>query len=109
MHHGTANAVCLPAVMEFNAQRQPGLYRRVGVAAGLDVLKSGETEADRRTIAFVRGLIRETGLGDGLSAFGVKEEQLDALSEQAFADPCHKTNPVPVMREDLRALYTALM
>src|SRR5207249_2808034 len=32
MHHGTANAVCLPAVMEFNAQRKPGLYRRVGVA-----------------------------------------------------------------------------
>jgi alcohol dehydrogenase class IV len=28
MHHGTANAVCLSAVMEFNAQRKPGLYRR---------------------------------------------------------------------------------
>lgn len=109
MHHGTANAVCLPAVMEFNSQRQPGLYRRVGVAAGLDVLKAGETEADRRTVAFVRGLIREVGLGDGLAAFGVKEEQLDALSEQAFADPCHLTNPVPVTREELRALYAASM
>ena len=109
MHHGTANAVCLPAVMDFNAQRKPGLYRRVGVAAGLDVLKAGETEADRRTIAFVRGLTREIGLGDGLRAFGVKEEQLDALAEQAFADPCHQTNPVPVTREDLRALYEASM
>jgi alcohol dehydrogenase class IV len=109
MHHGTANAVCLPAVMEFNAQRKPGLYRRVGVAAGLDVLKAGDPEADRRTIGFVRGLIREAGLGDGLRAFGVKDSQLDELAEQAFADPCHATNPVPVTREDLRALYAASM
>ena len=109
MHHGTANAVCLPAVMEFNAQRRPGLYRRVGIAAGLDVVKAGEPEADRRSIGFLRGLIREVGLGDGLSAFGVKEADLDALSEQAFADGCHQTNPVSVTRADLRALYVASM
>ena len=109
MHHGTANAVCLPAVMEFNAQHKPGLYRRVGVAAGLDVLKAGEPEADRRTIGFVRGLIREVGLGDGLRALGVNDSQLDELADQAFADPCHATNPVPVTREDLRALYVASM
>jgi lactaldehyde reductase len=109
MHHGTANAVCLPTVMEFNAQRKPGLYRRVGIAAGLDVLKAGDPEADRRTIAFLRGLIREVGLGDGLGAFGVKVSDLDALSEQAFDDACHQTNPVPVTRADLRALYEAAM
>ncbi|MEY2408785.1 MAG: hypothetical protein QOF48_1455 [Verrucomicrobiota bacterium] len=109
MHHGTANALCLPAVMEFNAQRKPGLYRRVGIAAGLDVLKSGETEADRRTIAFIRGLIREMGLGEGLGSFGVTEKDLEALSEQAFEDSCHHTNPVPVTRADLRALYEAAL
>ena len=109
MHHGTANAVCLPAVMEFNAQRKPGIYRRVGVAAGLDVLKAGEAEADRRTIGFVRGLVRELGLGEGLRAFGVNDSQLDALAEQAFADSCHATNPVPVTQADLRALYVASM
>ena len=109
MHHGTANAVCLSAVMEFNAQRKPGLYRRVGIAAGLDVVKAGETEADRRTIAFVKNLVREVGLGDGLGMFGVEEKHLDALSEQAFADACHQTNPVPVTRADLRALYESAM
>lgn len=109
LHHGTANAVCLPHVMEFNAQRKPGLYRRVGLAAGLDVVKAGDPEADRRTIQFTRRLIRELGLGDGLRAFGVQESHLDALVEQAVADPCHQTNPVPVTREDLRALYLAAM
>ena len=28
----TSNALTLPVVMEFNAARKPGLYRRVGVA-----------------------------------------------------------------------------
>jgi alcohol dehydrogenase class IV len=81
----------------------------VGVAAGLDVLKAGDTEADRRTIQFLRVLIRELGLGDGLRAFGVQESHFDALVEQAFADACHQTNPVPVTREDLRALYAAAL
>ena len=30
MHHGTANAICLPHVMDFNSKHKPGLYRRVG-------------------------------------------------------------------------------
>src|SRR4026207_781142 len=39
MHHGTANAICLPHVMQFNARHKPGLYRRIGLACGLEVLK----------------------------------------------------------------------
>src|ERR1051325_8391032 len=48
MHHGTANAVCLPHVMQFNSQRKPGLYRRVGFACGLDVMKVPDEVADFR-------------------------------------------------------------
>ena len=109
MHHGTANAVCLPFVMEFNAKRKPGLYRRVGVACELDVMKAKPEGADRVTIDFVRQLIIELGLKMGLCSYGVNESQLDALSEQAFADGCHLTNPVPVTREDLKALYQAAL
>jgi 4-hydroxybutyrate dehydrogenase len=109
MHHGTANAVCLPHVMKFNAQRKPGLYRRVGLACALDVLRTTPAEADTRTIDFVRNLLKEIGLSQGLSAFGVKESQIEALANQAFADPCHATNPAPVTRDDLRALYCAAL
>src|SRR5207249_11239410 len=50
LHHGTANALCLAAVMQFNAARKSGLYRRVGLACGLDVVGCGDAEADARTI-----------------------------------------------------------
>src|SRR4030095_11594405 len=50
LHHGLANALCLVAGMKFCAARKPVLYRRVGIACGLDVMKSSEAEADERTI-----------------------------------------------------------
>ena len=109
MHHGTANAMCLPFVMEFNAQRKPGLYRRVGMACHLDVLDRSDAEADRLTIEFLRAFIEKLGLPLGLRRCGVRDEQIDALTDQAFADSCHATNPVAVTAEDLRNLYLAAL
>jgi alcohol dehydrogenase class IV len=105
LHHGTANALCLPAVMKFNARRKPGLYRRVGLACRLDVVKAADGDADARTIEFVEQFAGALGLRGRLRDYGVKEAQFDALADQAIQDGCHATNPVPVTREDLKALY----
>jgi len=99
LHHGLANALCLTAVMEFNAARKPGVYARVGQAMGI------QAADDAKTVLAVRSLLAEIGLATGLRAHGVSESQLDALVDQAFADPCHRTNPVPVTRDDLYRLY----
>src|ERR1700722_2087358 len=99
LHHGTANALCTPFVMKFNAERKLGVYRRAGIALGLN------NPDDAATIEHVSNLFREIGLAPGLRAYGVQESQLDAMSEQAFEDTCHQTNPVKVTRDDLRSLY----
>jgi 4-hydroxybutyrate dehydrogenase len=99
LHHGTANALCTPFVMKFNAERAPGLYRRVGIAFGLS------HPEDAATIEHISGLFREIGLAPGLRAYGVEESQLEAMSDQAFEDTCHQTNPVSVTRNDLLSLY----
>ncbi len=109
MHHGTANAVCLPHVMHFNAQRKPGLYRRIGQVCGLDVLRVPPEVADFRTIEFIKKFIADLGLKPALHHYGLKETQFDALAEQAFADACHLTNPVPVNRDDLKTIYRAAL
>jgi alcohol dehydrogenase class IV len=109
MHHGTANAICLPHVMEFNAARKPGLYARVGITCGLDIMKATPEAADRKTIDFIKKFIADLGLGNGLRSYGVKETNIDALATQAFADSCHVTNPVPVNQDDLRKLYEAAL
>lgn len=103
LHHGLANAICLPHVMDFNAERKPGVYHRIGISLGL------EKTDDRAVTAAVRALFAEIGLNTGLRAHGVNESHLDALTAQAFEDTCHRTNPVPVTREDLRNLYESAL
>jgi len=109
MHHGLANALCLVAGMKFCAARKPGLYRRVGVACDLEVMKCTDAEADQRTIAFIADFLASLGLNAKLREHGVKNEQLEALVAQAFEDPCHKTNAVPVTSNDLRKLYEEVL
>ena len=105
MHHGLANALCLVAVMNFNARRRPGLYRRVGIACGLDVVRCTNGEADCQTVGFVSQFLTDLGLKSKLREHGVRADQLDELASQAWDDPCHKTNAVPVTQADLRDLY----
>jgi alcohol dehydrogenase class IV len=109
MHHGAATAVCLPHVMHFNAQRKPGMYRRVGQACGLEVANVPAEVADFRTVEFIRKFITDLGVKPGLHHYGVRETQMDLLAARAFADASHLTNPVPVNSEDLKSLYRAAL
>jgi alcohol dehydrogenase class IV len=109
LHHGLANALCLVAGMKLCAARKPGLYRRVGIACGLSVMECSDSESDQRTIQFISEFLARLGLASRLRDHGVKPEQLDALVGQAFEDPCHKTNAVPVTRDDLRKLYEEVL
>jgi len=109
MHHGLANALCLVAGMKFCAARKPGLYRRVGIACGLDLNRVSASEADQATIGFMSDFLSGLGLNTRLREHGVTEAHLEALVTQALEDPCHKTNAVPVTREDLRDLYREVL
>ena len=105
VHHGTANAICLPHVMRFNARLKPGVYQRIGIACGLDVVSCPDTEADEQTIHFIDDFIRRCGMPPSLEEVGAEEQHIEALADQAWLDPCHQTNPVPVTREDLKELF----
>ena len=105
VHHGTANAICLPHVMRFNSRLKPGVYQRIGIACGLDVVSCSDTEADEQTIHFTDDFIRRCGMPPSLEEVGAEEQHIEALADQAWLDPCHQTNPVPVKREDLKELF----
>jgi 4-hydroxybutyrate dehydrogenase len=109
LHHGLANALCLVAGMKFCAAARPGLYRRVGIACDLDVLKCSGAEADQRTIEFLGGFLAGLGLNTRLREHGVTADHLDRLVAQAVEDPCHKTNIVPVTADDFRRLYQEVL
>jgi len=109
MHHGLANALCLVAGMRLCAARKPGLYRQVGLACGLDMVRASDADADQATVEFIRTFLVGLGLDQRLSQHGVRFEQLGALVTQAVEDPCHRTNAVPVTADDFRTLYREVM
>jgi 4-hydroxybutyrate dehydrogenase len=105
LHHGTLNAVFLPAVIRFNAaagsvQRERRL-QRMAQAVGLD----GSADLAEAVTA----LNARLGLPDGLASMGVTPDLFDRIIDGALADHCHKTNPRLATREDYRAMLEASM
>jgi alcohol dehydrogenase class IV len=96
LHHGLANALCLPAVVAFNAETVPERVERVAQIFGV---------RGAALPAAIRQLRADLSLPAGLSAEGVTEADLDKLADLAFADACHGSNPRPCSRDDLRRLY----
>jgi alcohol dehydrogenase class IV len=105
MHHGLANALCLPAVLDFNRAAVPEKLAQVARLLGV----RGD---DDETLAFecagaVRALRQRTGLPAGLGEAGVPENALERLADLAFEDVCHQENPRACTREELLKLYQA--
>ncbi len=109
LHHGTLNAMFLPAVILFNApaeaiqneQRLQRLAHAIGIGS-CDVKGTELAEA-------VRALNARLGLPSGLRAMGVTEDLFERVIDGAMADHCHKTNPRIATRDDYRAMLQTSM
>ena len=109
LHHGTLNAMFLPAVVLFNApaesmQKEQRL-QRLAHAIGLP-----GCDAEGRALAdAIRALNARLGLPSGLAAMGVTPDLFERVIDGAMADHCHKTNPRIATRDDYRAMLEASM
>ena len=104
--HGRLNAIVLPAVIEANSAGCMAQYARLARAAGFS--GAADTVAVRGLKNGLLRLRRELELPAdlaraGLSPAAVKRAE-DQLVAAALADPCSKSNPVPVTDAYLRHL-----
>lgn len=107
--HGIANAIILPTVMEYNADATGEKYRDIAKAMGVKNVDDMSL-ADVRTAAVnaVKRLSKAVGIPTTLKGI-VKEEDLDFLSESAYADACRPGNPKDTSVADIKALYKSLL
>ncbi len=103
LHHGTLNAVFLPAVIRFNAQtdsmQKEQRLQRMAEAMGLG--SAGDVAEA------VRDMSARLGLPPGLRAMGVEASLFERVIEGALADHCHKTNPRLASPENYREMLDA--
>ena len=105
LHHGTLNAMFLPAVIRFNAQAESmQKERRLERMAGAMGLGGGGDVP-----AAVRAMNQRLGLPAGLAQMGVQADWFDAIIEGAMADHCHKTNPRIATPDEYRAILSDSM
>ncbi|MDR5823055.1 iron-containing alcohol dehydrogenase [Caballeronia sp. LZ043] len=101
LHHGTLNAIFLPAVIAFNrsapTMQDEGKLERLAQAMGLT---SGDQVGDA-----VREMTATLGLPRGLAELGVTRDLYPRIIAGALKDHSHKTNP----REASEADYTAIL
>ena len=109
LHHGTLNAMFLPAVVRFNAaaesmQREKRLHR---IAQAIGVGHCGSE--GHEVAAALTAMNARLGLPSGLAAMGVKRDMFERVIDGAMADHCHLSNPRIATREDYRAMLEASM
>ncbi len=109
LHHGTLNAMFLPAVVMFNASaqsmRENRRLQRIAHAIGVAACDPQGTEL----AAAIRALNSRLGLPAGLAAMGVTRDLFERVIDGAMADHCHQTNPRIATRDDYRAMLEASM
>lgn len=105
--HGVANAIFLPAGLDFLRPACEEKLQDVAVALGEDVAGLPAGEAAVRGVEAVRSLLRAVELPATLRAFGLDPAELDipTLVEDAMKSRNITNNPRPVTRRDLAELY----
>ena len=99
-HHGTTNAVCMPAVLAFNADAIRGRFDQAAAYLGIDGGFDGFCE-------FVQQFNDSFAIPRTLTEMGVSANRLDDLVAMALEDPSCGGNPIELTADGLRGLFRA--
>ena len=99
LHHGTLNAVLLPAVLRFNEPSAPEKYAEIRKVLGL--------APDADLAAWIAGYVQRLGLPGSLSQMQVPRSVIPAIAEAAVKDHSTASNPRPANAADYAAMLEA--
>jgi alcohol dehydrogenase class IV len=108
IHHGLANALLMAPALAWQldaraADFTPDLkarYRRL-----VRLFPGREADEYGALPDAVAEFRRNVGIRDTLEGAGLRAADVPALAAEAYADPCHRSNPIPVSEADLGAVY----
>ncbi len=105
VHHGTANALFLPYVMDFNLPAAPERFARIARALGADVDGLSVEAAAEAAAAAVHELARATGVPRSMTELDLPVDNLETLAKDALVQADLPGNPREASYDDILALY----
>ena len=106
--HGVACAMMRPIVMEYNQEYTGEKYREIARAMGVKgVDEMTAAEYRKAAVDAVKQLSKDVGIPQKNEK--VRQEDLDTLAADAYADACRPGNPRDTSIEELKELYRKIM
>jgi alcohol dehydrogenase class IV len=95
-----------PSAFRFTAPASPERHLEGAAYLGADVRDVKPQEAGELLATHLIGMMRQTGMPNGISGVGYREQDIPALAQGAIAqERLLKNSPIPVRKQDLEALY----
>ena len=101
-HHGTTNAVCMPAVLQFNASAIRERFDMVAAYLDIDGGFDGFCQ-------FVSDFNKGFAIPENLRQLGVESPDVESLVKAALRDPSVGGNPVPMTFDNTLALLEMIL
>jgi 1,3-propanediol dehydrogenase/alcohol dehydrogenase len=106
--HGEANAMLLPAVMEYNRSISAIRYRGIADAIGLEITGSSLDDTAKAVVAYISELFASLPLKSRLSEFGVLEEDIVKMARDAHENASAKLNPRKPLQDEVISIYRSI-
>ncbi|WP_172571811.1 lactaldehyde reductase [Vibrio vulnificus] len=107
--HGVCNAILLPQVCEFNAEKYPQRFRDIASVMGGKTEGLSDREAADLAVNLMRNLSKRVNIPSGFSLLGISRADYELWIEKALADPCLGGNPRQPTASEVESLYLACM
>ncbi len=101
-HHGTTNAVCMPAVLQFNKPAAEGVLTQAAAYLGIEGGFDG-------FCAYVDQLNESLGIPKNLRGLGIENPDIDRIVEGALKDPSTGGNPIEMTKDNTRELLLKIV
>lgn len=103
--HGVANAVLIPHVMEFNMMAVPELFADIALDMGENLEGLTMMEKAQKAVDAVRRLAKDVGIPETFESFGIDEQNIKKMTEDALLSGNIKVNPRITTYDDVVELY----
>ncbi|MFB9275834.1 iron-containing alcohol dehydrogenase [Cohnella cellulosilytica] len=99
--HGLVNAILLPEVMDYNLPAHIGKFKEIALIFGVEAGVRSDREIAEAGVGAIRQLMRDIGIHQTLTDFGVTEEELPVIAEESLLSGNVAVNPRLARAADL--------